>query len=217
MSGGRNFAFWSYSIIEHLLHPKGLNTHIHPRTQPNLTQFHTKHSDTLWDTLQTPSAHVQTKIKHNQTPTGTSGHQRTPSNAIRRQLETSHILKPPFEVSRVVLGRLLVSVGHFWCPKLSGMSGEGVWEHINEVVSILIGFGSVRGCIWVFRPCRVQEMLYDGIAPRGKIQSTWHFLNIKIPKPPYISSLKITGVANFFHFFTLSEANYNLQSLSITL
>ena len=213
MSGGRNFAFWSWSIIEHLLHPTGLNTYIHPRTQPNLTKFHTKHSDIL----QTPSAHVQTKVKHYQTPTDTSGHQQTPANVIRRQLEPSHILKQPFEVSGVVLGRLLVSVGHFWCPKLSGMSGEGVWEHISEVVSFLIGFGSVRGCIWVFRPCRVQEMLYDGIAPKGKIPSTWHFLNIKIPKPSYISSLKITGVANFFHFFTLSEANYNLQSLSITL
>ncbi len=109
VSGGRNFAFWSCSIIEHLLHPTGLNTYIHPRTQPNLTKFHTKHSDIL----QTPSAHVQTKVKHYQTPTDTSGHQQTPANVIRRQLEPSHILKQPFEVSGVVLGRLLVSVGHF--------------------------------------------------------------------------------------------------------
>ena len=217
MSGGRNFAFWSFSIIEHLLHPKGLNTHWHPRTQSNLTQFHTKHSHTLWGTLQTPSAHVQTKIKHYQTQTDTSGHQQTPANVIRRQLEPSHILKQPFEVSGVVLGRLLVLVGHFCCPELSGMSGGGVWEHISGVVCILVGFGSIWGCIWVFRPWRVQEMLYDAIAPKGKISSTWHFWNIKIPKPPYISSLKITGVDNFFHFFTLSEANYNSQSLSITL
>ena len=41
---------------------------------------------------------------------------------------------------------------------------------------------------------------------------------LQITKPPSLGILKITGVVNFFfHFFTLSEANYNWQSLSITL
>ena len=52
---------------------------------------------------------------------------------------------------------------------------------------------------------------------KGKIPHTWHFLNIRIPKPPYISSLKIIRLLNFLNFLGLSEENYNLQSLWITL
>ena len=93
MSGGRNFAFWSYSIIEHLLHPTGLNTYIHPRTQPNLTKFHTKHSDIL----QTPSAHVQTKIKHYQTQIDTAGtkrHQQTSFDVnLNRHTSSNSLLR----------------------------------------------------------------------------------------------------------------------------
>ena len=124
----------------------------------------------------------------------------------------------------------LTSNGVWWC---SLVAAGTCWC----LIVFYFGLDMCRGClkdIWVLcmkfckiwlRPrvyisvqaCRVQQMLYDGTAPKGNIPSTWHFWNIKIPKPPYISSLKITGVANFFHFFTLSEANYNSQSLSNTL
>ena len=46
---------------------------------------------------------------------------------------------------------------------------------------------------------------------------TWQFWNIKIPKPPYISSLKIIGFLHFLNFLGPSEKNYNPQSLMITL
>ena len=60
-------------------------------------------------------------------------------------------------------------------------------------------------------------MLYIGKTPKGKFPYTWQFWNIKIPKPPYISSLKIIGFLHFFKFWGPSEKNYNLQSLMITL
>ena len=64
-------------------------------------------------------------------------------------------------------------------------------------------------------PCIVQQLLYFGKAPQSKITNTLPFCNIKIPKPPYISSLKIIGFLHFFKFLGPSEKN--LQSLMITL
>ena len=60
-------------------------------------------------------------------------------------------------------------------------------------------------------------MLYIGNAWKGKTPRTWHHWNIKIPKPPCIRSLKINGLLCFWKFLGLSEENYNLQSLWITL
>ena len=79
-----------------------------------------------------------------------------------------------------------------------------------------MGFGCVLGSFRVFMPCMVQQMLYIGNAWRGKTPRTWHFWNIKIPKPPCISSLKIIGLLHFWKFLGLSEVNYNPQSLWIT-
>ena len=55
-------------------------------------------------------------------------------------------------------------------------------------------------------------MLYIGKAPKGKFPHTWQLWDIKIPKPPYISSLKIIGFLHFLHFWDPSEKDYNLQS-----
>ena len=63
----------------------------------------------------------------------------------------------------------------------------------------------------------MQQSFYIGKSWKGKIPHTWHFLNIRIPKPPYISSIKIIRLLNFLNFLGLSEENYNLQSLWITL
>ena len=73
------------------------------------------------------------------------------------------------------------------------------------------------GSIWVFRPCMVQQMLHIGNASKGKTPRSWHLWNIKIPKPPYISSLKITGLLHFSNFLGLPDEIYNPQSLWITL
>ena len=80
-----------------------------------------------------------------------------------------------------------------------------------------MGFGCVLGSFGVFMPCMVQQMLYIGNAWKGKTPRTWHFWNIKIPKPPCISSLKIIGLLHFWKILGPSEENYNLQSFWITL
>ena len=80
-----------------------------------------------------------------------------------------------------------------------------------------MGFGCVLGSFRVFMPCMVQQMLYIGNAWRGKTPRTWHFWNIKIPKPPCISSLKIIGLLHFWKVLGPSKANSNPQSLCITL
>ena len=100
---------------------------------------------------------------------------------------------------------------------------EGVWGFTQSVYECCLWtwlrFGSLWGSIWVFRPCMMQQMLYIGKSPKGKIPHTWHFWNIKIPKPPYVSSLKIIGLLHLFKFLGPSKENYNLllQSLWITL
>ena len=47
----------------------------------------------------------------------------------------------------------------------------------------------------------MQQLLYIGKSPKGKIPHTWHFWNIKIRKPPYVSSLKIIGLLHFLNFW----------------
>ena len=63
----------------------------------------------------------------------------------------------------------------------------------------------------------MQQLLYIGKSQKGKIPHNWCFWNIKIPKPPCISSLKIIGLLHFWKFLGLSEENYNPQSLWIIL
>ena len=84
-----------------------------------------------------------------------------------------------------------------WCLEMwEGLSG--VSQRVSELLLwTCLRFGFLPGSIWVFRPCLVQQLLYIGKSSKGKIPCTWHFWNIKIPKPPYIKSLKIIG---FLHF-----------------
>ena len=52
---------------------------------------------------------------------------------------------------------------------------------------------------------------------KARLFSTWIFWDIKISKPPYVSLPKIIGFCHFSWFLGLSEKNYKLQSLWITL
>ena len=112
---------------------------------------------------------------------------------------------------------LLVSDGVFLVSYGVWRWEEGVWGFTQSVYECCLwtwlNFGSLWGSIWVFRPCMMQQMLYIGKSPKGKIPHTWHFWNIEIRKPPYVSSLKIIGLLHFFKFLGPSEENYNLQSL----
>ena len=59
---------------------------------------------------------------------------------------------------------------------------------------MFIRFGCVLECLWVFRLCMVKKMLYIEKAPKGKTPNTWHFWSVKIPKPPYTTSVQIIGL-----------------------
>ena len=67
--------------------------------------------------------------------------------------------------------------------------------------------------VWV----RLEPILNFGKTVKGKNFSTWLFSDLKISKPPYLSLPKIIEFGHFSYFSCLSERNYNLQSLWITL
>ena len=60
-----------------------------------------------------------------------------------------------------------------------------------------------------------EQMLYIWKSPKGKIPHIWHFWNIKIPTPPFISSLKIGGLMQFVILLCPLQTNYNPYSLLI--
>ena len=64
---------------------------------------------------------------------------------------------------------------------------------------------------------RLEPILHIGPTLKGKIFFTRHFWDIKISKPPYLPLPKKIEFCHFSYFSCLSERNYNLQSLWITL
>ena len=162
----------------------------------NLTHVHKQHSDTLWETPQTPSPHLQSTWETNR-------HHQTPKDTKKRHLSghtTSNSLFGCLGTSVSVAWCLLVYVVVLNCPEIIGV---GFCEHNNVVYVCLWCLDASNGCIWVFRPSMVRQILYIGKASKGKILYTWNFWNIKIPKPPYISSSKIIGLLHFLKFLFL--------------
>ena len=188
-----------------------------PNTHPNPINIHKLH----------PYAHNPLP----QVSRDNSGQQQTPTETNRHQ-ET--VPGTPKGCSRMCGGSCwhwMAFAGACWCLLVpDGVFlvsygvwrwEEGVWGFTQSVYECCLWtwlrFGSLWGSIWVFRPCMMQQMLYIGKSPKGEIPHTWHFWNIKIPKPPYVSSLKIIGLLHLFKFLGPSKENYNLQSLWITL
>ena len=116
-------------------------------------------------------------------------------------------------VVAVVFWCLMVSVSVSCCQEIWGgclMSfSKGIWVLFRDTCKVWC----IWGCIWVFRPCIVQQMLFFGKALKVKIPITWHFWNIKIPKPPYKRCLKIIGLWHFLTNLGPSEKNYLSYSL----
>ena len=137
-------------------------------------------------------------------PPGISELIRTTTDTIRLQQTPNDTNRLPQTPKKAVQGcavfrvdmewRLLVSVSVWRCE-------EGVWgvfqsvseccfKHNMDVctvslrlrvyLSVMALYGAANAHIWK--------------SLKGKIPRTWHFWNIKIPKPPYISSLKIIGL-----------------------
>ena len=158
-------------------------------------------------------------------------HQQKPTDTKRRSQAPQKVVQGCVAAHVDIEWHLLVPVGVCWCLLVSDgvfLVSYGVWRWEEGVWGVTqrisecclwtwLRFGSLRGSIWVFRPCMMQQMLYIGKSPKGEIPHTWHFWNIKIPKPPYVSSLKIIGLLHLFKFLGPSKENYNLQSLWITL
>ena len=184
VSGAWNFAFWSFSNTGYFLH----------HTWP-------EHSDTPLDAFK-PHKHTYSSSICSQTPPpGISGHIRTTADTIRLQQtpnDTNRRPQTPKRPFKDVWRFVLTWNGVCWCLLVSYVvwrCEEGVWGVFQSVSECClwtcVRFCCVWGCIWVFWPCMVQQMPYIGKAPKGKIPRTWHFWNIKIPKPP---SLKIIGL-----------------------
>ena len=96
----------------------------------NLTQVHKQHSDTLWETPQTPSPHLQSTWETNR-------HHQTPKDTLKRHLSghtSSNILFGCLGTSVDVVFCLLGFLVVLNCPEITG---GGVWEHICAV------------CLWV--------------------------------------------------------------------
>ena len=64
---------------------------------------------------------------------------------------------------------------------------------------------------------RLEPICHFGKTVKGKTFFTWPFGDIKISKPPYLPLPKMIEFCHFSYFSCMSERNYNLQSLWITL
>ena len=99
-------------------------------------------------------------------------------------------------------------VGFLICEyqNFCSLSKKLVFGHKNcqiwPKICIFGHFGPNIGIFGPFRPMNVD---------------TWDTIGIKIPKPPYISSLKMVGFVHFSNFLIPSEKYYKLQSCWITL
>ena len=122
---------------------------------------------------------LQNNNRHQTTPTDVSRHPKKFFADVWRFMMTLN----------GVCWSLIVSFS-VWCS----LEMWGVSQRLSECyLWTCLRFGFIWEYIWVFRPL-VQQMFFIGKAPKGKILDTWHFWNIIILKPPFVSSLKITGL-----------------------
>ena len=186
------------------------NTLLVLNTHPNPINIHTLHPYAHNHLLQVS----RDNSGQQQTPPDTKRQSQAPQKTIWGCVAVQADIEWHLLVSVDVWRRRLVSYGVWRCK-------EGVWgvsQRVSECcLWAYLMFGFLQGSIWVFRLCMMQQSFYIGKSRKGKIPHTLHFSNIRIPKPPYISSLKIIRLLNFLNFLGLSEENYNLQSLWITL
>ena len=152
-------------------------------------------------------------LRHHPTSPDNMRHSQTPSDTKRH-------LKTPFDVnvnghtsSNSLFGCLGVSVGVTWCLLLSvvvlncpEITGGGFWEYSNGVnVHMFMRFGcdsrgvyEFFGLVWWSKRSILEKLR------KAKFYTLEHFWNIKIPRPPYKSSLKIIGLLHFLKFLGLS-------------
>ena len=111
-------------------------------------------------------------------------HHQTPANDIWCQHKPPHILEHPFWVDGNVCWCCLVSVGVCCCPEVCRDTWRRCLRASEWSVSMFVGFECVYGCIGVLRPWRVQQMLFIGKAPKGKIHTCTNFEKSKYQNLP---------------------------------
>ena len=149
--------FWCFQCVEFCLSEifqykasctiHGLNTQMLPQRNPNLKHLHKQHSDTLWETLQTPSSHHQ-KLKD------VVRHQKTTTDTRKCHSMSTGAATHPWIAFWGAWGRLLVLFDVCWfllvsvlvliCPEIPG---GGDWEHMGNSVCMFMGFGCVYGVL----------------------------------------------------------------------
>ena len=140
-----------------------------------VTHVHKQLSVYLWETPQTPSSHLQTT-------SDTKRHHHTQTDSSKRHSTSTWTITHPqtaFWMSGDVFGRLLVSVCHFGCPKLS----IDVWKRCLRAfkwsVSMFFGFDLSNG---------VYEC--SGLAGSSKCSTLEYFRKAKLRPPDTFETSK---------------------------
>ena len=192
---------------------QGLNTLLHPYTHSNPTNIHTLHPNALRHLFQVSR--------------DTSGQQQTPTDTKEHQQTLPDTQKGCSRICGGLCWHQMAFAEVWWClmtsltvlccqQMLKGClknSSKGIWVLFMDLFKVWMRIRLYRSGQALYG---VANALYWKSSERQN-SHTWQFWNIKIPKPPYISSLKIIGFLHFLNFLGPSEKNYNPQSLMITL
>ena len=155
-----------------------------------------------------PHKHTYSSSICSQTPPpGISELIRTTTDTIRLQQtpnDTNRLPQTPKRPFKDVRWFVLTWNGVCWCLLVSYVvwrCEEGVWGVFQSVSECCFKHNMDVCTVSLRLRVYLSVMALNGAAnahigkaPKGKIPRTWHFWNIKIPKPPYISSLKIIGL-----------------------
>ena len=192
---------------------QGLNTLLHPYTHSNPTNIHTLHPNALRHLFQVSR--------------DTSGQQQTPTDTKEHQQTLPDTQKGCSRICGGLCWHQMAFAEVWWClmtsltvlccqQMLKGClknSSKGIWVLFMDLFKVWMRIRLYRSGQALYG---VANALYWKSSERQN-SHTWQFWNIKIPKPPYISSLKIIGFLHFLNFLGPSEKNYNPQSLMMTL
>ena len=159
---------------------------------------------------------LQDNNRHQQTPNNTNRRCQTPKKGVQGQRMCGCLCWHQMSFAGVSWC-LITSFTVLCCLQmLKGCLrnfSRGIWVLFMDLFKVWMRIRLYRSGQALYG---VANALYWKSSERQN-SHTWQFWNIKIPKPPYMRSLKIIGFLHFLNFLGSSEKNYNPQSLMITL
>ena len=175
----------------------------HPYTHSNPTNIHTLHPNALRHLFQVSR--------------DTSGQQQTPTDTKEHQQTLPDTQKGCSRICGGLCWHQMAFAEVWWClmtsltvlccqQMLKGClknSSKGIWVLFMDLFKVWMRIRLYRSGQALYG---VANALYWKSSERQN-SHTWQFWNIKIPKPPYISSLKIIGFLHFLNFLGPSEKN----------